>query len=527
MDRESNLDSILALERQIEGHEGHDTITIQLKRARNSLLNVSTLPSEILGTIFRWNATPDGDFGGLSKGSYNFLLVCHHWFEVASCTPELWSFWGNSIHDWSHRHHRCKTASLDLVLEEYMVRDLDSQLRDALQDRAARDTIRRIHLRGTSRELISTIITSLSSATKGEETRSLGVESFIVQVIGRPIVDISTFFFRNRLPKLQCLHLSGCMISSWESLKPQTTVLTTLELTSIDLSPIPTLSQLLSILSSNPLLQHLALSYRSAPDILDGDRPPSRVTLRHLKQLHFNGGFRHAFQLLSRLELPDKIDNLNLFLFECPPLDFSKTVGPYFGDRVRRRGGFPGGGLWLSVNHTSRLFSIAAGDPHNDNGPAEADWFADVSGVMSVELEDAESERLGLGLIAHIPLEQVTSLQTSLPILRSEELCVEMCRLTYLRLVGLDLSTWFIEPNIRGSHTFEELLRGLDHIEIVQPVLGRGGWSPLTNFLTRRAAVGSRIASLKLVEYPQIPPEVVESIKREVTVFECRDGDIH
>ena len=82
MVREINLGSLLELENQINEHE---RVLIQLKRSRNSLLNVSTLlPPEILGNIFCWNATPDGDFGGLSRGSYNFPLVCHHWFEVAS-----------------------------------------------------------------------------------------------------------------------------------------------------------------------------------------------------------------------------------------------------------------------------------------------------------------------------------------------------------------------------------------------------------------------------------------------------------
>jgi len=121
MDRELNLDFIRALEEQIEEEE-HERAIIQLKRSRNSLLNVSTLlPPEILGIIFLWNATPMGDFGGLSKGSYNFLLVCHHWFEVASRTPELWGFWGNSVEDWTHRHTRCRTAPLDLVLAGYTV----------------------------------------------------------------------------------------------------------------------------------------------------------------------------------------------------------------------------------------------------------------------------------------------------------------------------------------------------------------------------------------------------------------------
>ena len=87
MDQEINLNSIRALEKQIQEHE---RAIIQLKRARNSLLNVSTLlPPEILGRIFCWNVVRDGYFGGLPKASHNFLLVCHHWFQVASGTPGL------------------------------------------------------------------------------------------------------------------------------------------------------------------------------------------------------------------------------------------------------------------------------------------------------------------------------------------------------------------------------------------------------------------------------------------------------
>ena len=60
MDQENNRNSIRALEKQIEEHE---KALIQLKRTRNSLLNVSILlPPEILGKIFHYNVVPDGDF---------------------------------------------------------------------------------------------------------------------------------------------------------------------------------------------------------------------------------------------------------------------------------------------------------------------------------------------------------------------------------------------------------------------------------------------------------------------------------
>ena len=70
MDQEVNLASIQALEKQIQEYE---RALIQLKRTRNSLLNVSTLlPPEVLRNIFRWNVIPDEDFGGLSATSVQF-----------------------------------------------------------------------------------------------------------------------------------------------------------------------------------------------------------------------------------------------------------------------------------------------------------------------------------------------------------------------------------------------------------------------------------------------------------------------
>jgi len=40
----------------------HERAIIKLKRTRNSLLNISKLPPEVLGDIFRWNVVPCDDF---------------------------------------------------------------------------------------------------------------------------------------------------------------------------------------------------------------------------------------------------------------------------------------------------------------------------------------------------------------------------------------------------------------------------------------------------------------------------------
>ena len=84
-------------------------------------------------------------------------------------------------------------------------------------------------------------------------------------------------------------------------------------------------------------------------------------------------------------------------------------------------------------------------------------------------MEDEEAGRLGLDLIAHIPQEQVTCLHTTLPILRSEKLCIEMCNLSHLQLDGVDLSTFFTGPGVYGPHISRDALRSLDHIVIIRP----------------------------------------------------------
>ena len=83
------------------------------------------------------------------------------------------------------------------------------------------------------------------------------------------------------------------------------------------------------------------------------------------------------------------------------------------------------------------------------------------------------------------------------------------------------MSTWFAEPDIPGHHTSREILRGLNHIVITEPYLTGGDWSPLTNFLSRRAVVGNRISSLKLTSgHLQMDEDVVESIERMVEIVD-------
>ena len=256
----------------------------KLKRARNSLLNVSTLPPEVLGNVFRWNVTLDGDFGGLERRSHNFLHVCHHWFEVASSAPELWGFWGNTPQDWARWCHHSGTAPLDLVLNiKYGDDPLGTTLYNVLQDRATQDTIRRVHLKAEDPEFLTSIIASITA--NSQEVRSNNVESLILwNNNSDESVDISDFFSHYHLPKLERLQLVNCTALSWDFITSRSPVLTTLDLSFSHTSPSPITSQLLSILASYPTLQEVSLFYHEGPGD-GGGNPSPRVSLCYLKKL--------------------------------------------------------------------------------------------------------------------------------------------------------------------------------------------------------------------------------------------------
>ena len=347
---EINIESIMALEDQIRQHE---VAIANLKRARNSLLNISRLPPGVLGKVFRWNVSFKGGFDGLKKGSHNFPPVCQHWHEVALGTPELWSFWGNTLMDWTRCSRRSRTAPVDLVLGAGPAKDtFRDTLSNVLRDRAARDAIRRVHLRSADSDLLRSIISQITP----EEPRFTSIEAFILQdESGSMSVDISDFLTHNRFLKLQHFEYYGFTISSWDLLKSRSSVLTALDIFFSGRAPSPTTSLLLSVLASYPTLQKVALSWFD-PD--DGVGAPSgRASLHHLKDLELVAPSKDLFGLLNQLNHPRNMDHLKITPDPCQFEDVSRTVGPYLRDYLQRRGRSQNGlGLSLEPPHKASIF---------------------------------------------------------------------------------------------------------------------------------------------------------------------------
>jgi len=524
MGPEINIDSILVLEKQIEQGLGD---VIQLKRTRNSLLNISTLvPPELLGQTFRWNVIPDDDSDDLQKGSYNFLLVCHHWFEVACGTPELWTFWGNTLKQWSRQCQHFRTVPLDLVLRTRCDIDdentipFDGPLRDALRDRAACDSIRSIRLRGVDAGLIRSVISSLT--LDGEDIRYSSIESLTLEPVRS---DISDFFARYRFPKLRDLQLEIAGLSSWDHLKLQATSLTALSLSSTP-PDTPTTSQLLSILTSYPNLQDLSLCGAMIPHDA-GDGSTSQVPLYRLKTLQLTGICYHVFRLLRRLEYPDTLDLVSLYLLECTGEGVSEFLEPYVQDRIRRNERFQGKlamEIWRAPYSIS--FSVDAFGEFNipDMLPGHSHPSLWIGTHFKDALPQGADEKLCSNLVSLAPRECVVDFSAALNTHTVKDLLITMPNVEGLYLRESVVSDMFLQLD-PPSH--KKLLPSLQRLNLDYLTLpSDDDWSPLITYLIHQTSGGQAISFKLCGEHPPVPPEVVEEIESLVEEFnlECPDG---
>ena len=525
MGREINLDSIPALDVEI----------IRLKRTRNSLLNIARIPPEILSHIFHLSTTKAGDphFGGIPKGSYNFLLVCHHWFKVALSTPELWTSWGNNLKDWKRWHLRSGSSALDLIFDGYNYRGggFDEIPGDALKDRVARNVIRKVHLKSERTLLLTAIISLL--IPEGQDVRPSSVESIVlsnvnidfsdpssrhcVRLLGEGGLDISNLFARHCFPKLRNLHLSGYFrISSWDCLKSTTMALTNLSLnlgtTGLPSSTGPTTSQILSLLASNPNLRSLAL--RALPINDDsGGGPSLQVPLHHLEYISLSGNFRRVFAILHRLELPEGVDDGEITLVDCTAQEILEVVGPYIHDYLQRDGRFRDRLGVLASSDSGRILFEASVIEVGYRGPDRLPQHSPPYARFWVWLFYSITHCVGLctRVLALLPQESIVSLKTDLQ--ATEEILVAVPNLEALYLISPVVPNRFLLPDPKGPNAYGKLLPSLRRLYLEGVKAVDDNWDPLVTYLTCQTFGGQAVSLNVFGEGVHVCSEVIKQIE--------------
>ena len=525
MGPEANAGLIRVLEKRIEEGSGD---TIKLKRDRNSLLNISTrVPPEILGYIFVWSLDWENCryFDGIQEGFYNFLLVCYHWFDVASHTPELWSFWGNTLQDWKKRHHRSGATPLDLVLvgdESDPGVLFEESLKNAVRTRVIQDTMRQVHLTSNDGELLASIISSLTPDDGSGQNDN--IESIVLENCGHPVVNISDFFARSRLSKLCWLDLGGNLwISSWDHLASRATLLTTLTLNISGplSSPTLTTSRLLSILISNPNLQELTLANITILDDVDGST--FKVQLRSLKKLNLTGEFCHIFGLLHRLILPEMLDRLGLAVSNSTVEDISQSLAPYMRDYFRRDPRFQGR-LGVSSSSYDDYISIAVGVVHTQTTAPRLKLPRVLLTVLTNQPPDV-LEQLLTNLIALVPQDHVVFFDADINAMVPEELFFAMPNIETLHLSNMLLSEGFLQPDPAGPNANTKLFPSLRLLRLEDvDYLNDEDWSLLKTYLTHQTSDGQAISLEVIGSFPSGPPEMVNGIRGLVKEFAHHQG---
>ena len=446
-----------------------------LRRERNTLTSVSTLPTEVLGEVFCW-AVDRNENWMLGARSYSFLHVCHHWRTIASSTPELWRRWGSSTSAWKLQSSHYRAGPVDLHLRPSFAVTMDDDLRHRLRECAALGNIRSIDLKldFTQRieDLISPILDGASPPT-GVAALSIRADCQDSDVSG---------FFTGPVPKLRYLTLTGCTVP-WDALANHTTALTSLTLVDLGKNTATALSLLLSTLLSNPLLEHLSLDLLL---IINDIEAPFQVSLHHLESLIVMGPWADVFQLLEGLGLPNRLHNLKITLKDhTSPEDLSDVVARYVGQRAQS---WDGGLKVLVAVGLSSTFkaSLGCADGCEDD---DATWFLTITSSSSAWWVGLELGHAGLGIIAQIPQRMVVDLRTTLPVLHSGGPCTMMPNLTNLRLTEADLST---------LPAGEESLPGLRSLLILNPIPRGEDWGSLISLLTGQKAAGRQISTLRL-----------------------------
>ena len=384
-------------------------------------------------------------------------------------------------------------------------------------------TIRQVHLVSNDYPTLASIVLSLIPDDKTAQNEN--VESIIWRKRGYLSMDISDFFARSSLSKLRFLELSGNFrISSWDHLTSRTTLLTTLSLEMFESSPSPipnpTISQLLSILISNPNLQKLRLTNEALPK--DTDVSTLRVPLHHLKILSLLGDFRRLFGLLRQLILPETLDDMYLSGSNPTVEEVSQILWPYMLDHFRRDARFQD--RLEVVSYSARSFISITVGVICALGTAPAPR---VSLALALDGRPPDVlEQFFINLVLPTPRERIVSLVADLDTKLPEELVFMMLNIERLYLFNVGLSKRFLQPKPGGRHANAKLFPSLLSLRLEGVKLDDNDWGHLITYLIHQNAGGQTISLGMDGDLPYMPPEVVNEVEGLVKEFAYRPNPV-
>jgi hypothetical protein len=354
----------------------------------------------------------------------------------------------------------------------------------------------------------------LSPLTGREETRTSSVKSVVILDDNEDSsCDVSDFFAYYRFPNLRHLNLDDCQISSWDLIVGRTSTLTTLSLHFRDLSP--TLSQLLSILGSNPFLREVSLSGCALPSG-GGDKSPSRASLPRLEEIRLAGDPRSIIRLLNGLDHPANMRHLGITTYPTTLGDVQDTIGPYLRDYLQRRPRFRNGlGLYVDAGAPGQI-KFHVGDVHgmDVSERVRMENFVEIT-IELGRVPGSLRQRAALDLIANARQEEILFLHIFGVPATMADVSANLQHLKALYIQGAPVDKLF--PNAT-SDADGEIFPDLRRITL-RYVDAPNGWDPLINFLSNRAFSGNQLDLFEVVYPPIKNPGVEDTIRSMVRQF--------
>ena len=335
-------EAIGSLQKQIDFHFGEIR---RLKYARNSraYLPISRLPDELLSGVFIYvveSSLQNGD-ADFATGTFNFLLVCRHWNEVAVGCPLLWVWLvAGAVEAWPLFESRSKDAPLCLTWGP----QFPDSARGILMDAKTPGRIRQLNFNGTKDNLEDLIVAFKSNPPSN-------VSSIRLQI--NPLhCDQSKHlarFFSSAFPKLSKLDIENSPPG------PLSPAFTTSNLTALRLR-LPnddkrrhTLSQFSQILQRHPNLRELDLQQGGIPQPKPSpSKPLVPFVLSQLANLRLYGAESDIMGFINLIGMSSPLHDVDIFFedttrlavpvltgtvkkilaayYGCPGLDYPRTV---------------------------------------------------------------------------------------------------------------------------------------------------------------------------------------------------------